>query len=210
MSDHFIYVAPLLCGESFKVGVSKQPEERLTWLSQYYSFAWGRCVAYSSPTELFHVERMIHKHWEDFSIAYPYDGGTEFLRVECLGAVRQMLDSLNMPGAIITTPDELPLPLEEQELLAARVAHAIRTRRLLLNISQTTAAQMSKVSKRTVERIEAGDNVNVSALYSVVQSIGVPLFDESVFKDMYKGLRQRAASQPTEEEIHLRERQLFA
>lgn len=74
----------------------------------------------------------------------------------------------------------------DQEEISKMVNNRIKQLRLSKNLSQEQLAEKSKVSVRTIQRLEAGNEASIETLNLVAGALGVPvkeLFDDSTAQE---------------------------
>ena len=64
----------------------------------------------------------------------------------------------------------------DQEEISKMVNNRIKQLRLSKNLSQEQLAEKSKVSVRTIQRLEAGNEASIETLNLVAGALGVPVF----------------------------------
>lgn len=178
-----VYFLVLGDGTAFKIGKSSDPIKRIAGLQNYYKFDLERSFLYecSCSEESFEIEQILHKIFKNKRISFNYDGGTEFFDIVVFGSVCNIMENIADERGLlkkrIYINESLECGLNHYNsivpVMMKKVTDAIRLKRLSLNMSQKELSIISKVSKKTIERIERGDNSTFENILTLLVSVGM-------------------------------------
>jgi DNA-binding XRE family transcriptional regulator len=195
----YVYIAPLRDRTAFKIGKSNVPSRRLSGLSKFYDFDASeiKIINCNTESEAFSLESVLHKSCSKERVAMPFDGGTEFFSCKVLASALGIANAVCEINDYKLTPF---IPIEgvvistEPELIINSFSNKIKTRRLHINITHKQLAARTGLSKRTIERIEAGEGVTFLNIVKVTTALGLSdLFSDFRVEDT---VRKRASRSP--------------
>ena len=180
----YVYIAPLRDGSAFKVGKSSDPSNRLLDLSKYYEFDTEGILVINCNTdkESFNMESILHKSCSSMRVHFPFDGGTEFFEYELLDSAMGIainVCEINNYSTMKFSPEADVQTGCDAEIIIESMSKKIRARRLLMNLTHKDLAEGSKVSTRTIARLEGGLNVSFHSMVKVVVELGISDFFSS-------------------------------
>lgn len=167
----YVYVAPLSDGTAFKIGKAIAPSSRLSQLMRFYEFNSASILIIDCKTtdNAFALESILHKACYKKRCLMPFDGGTEFFSQEIYNDAITIAESVCRMNDYRTIPfvrQKSNEPVDEAELIVVSFSNKIRARRLELNITQAELADLTGISKRTIERIE---KIGQASFYNIVR-----------------------------------------
>ena len=177
----FVYVAPMLTKQAFKIGKSRDPESRLLDLDKYYGFDFERVLIVDCGTEAeaYTLEKLLHLACDKGPAAFNYDGGTEFFDYKLYADLIVVLETtvklkgytLKMLASSRLTKRCARVAADDVDVLIQTVASAVRNSRLGRDITRVQLAEISGVSVGTLKRLETAKNVSLDVLLRVFKCL---------------------------------------
>lgn len=192
----YIYIAPLNDQSAFKVGKSTTPSTRIQQLSRFYDFDMDDITVMYCGDEnsAYALESAIHSVLKNSRVIKEFDGGTEFFEFCHYSNAICLLRNIAAINNFMTTSLVVDFDVEPMgsflDLTLSALGKRCAARRLELNLSQEFLATAAGVGIRTVQRLEAGSNVNTSCLLNIMRQLEM----ECSLEPMQYSPRKRASS----------------
>lgn len=160
----FVYIAPLLNKNAFKIGKSENPISRIVELTRFYEFDFKEVyiIDCENCTDAYKIESLLHIVCNKKRVFFDYDGGTEFFSYEVyekLLFVANTIVEINKLKISRMPPIEDIKVFEvvksnDVELLLNSLTNKLKHKRLEYNITQKQLAKITGMSIRTIQRME--------------------------------------------------------
>lgn len=179
----YVYIFPLADETMFKIGKTNDPVKRIEKLLETHDISVKRSALYecSCDAEAFEIEKIMHTIYSHDRKAINGDGGTEFFKFSSFESAIQILDDIAVhrgfkkKNIYLSTDVKTDRIIDDKKVksLLLMTGLAIKSRRLVMDMSQKELASICGLSRKTIITIEETGKASFENIVKVLNALEI-------------------------------------